>query len=203
MERVAKLNNPIPIRPTKRKEHQVKKVLLLSFSLLIAAVISCQRVGQSRDNSLLKPGDEIGSMIITTGTYDSPPLWAFCSLIREDGHATSVDCQVPPLHRLAIGHTLGVANPALQSLDWSALNWELSLDGQAIDLKAFGTNDFVRPDLAPSPSLVRKIFRKFKAWDVILINPSPGVHTLAGTAYDEAETYTWMVNFTVEASLTL
>jgi hypothetical protein len=85
-------------------------------------------------------------------------------------------------------------------LDWSALKWELSLDGQAIDLKAFGTYDFIRTDLAPSPSLIREIFRPAKAWDVVLIQPTSGAHTLAGMAYDESETYTWTVNFTGKTS---
>lgn len=178
----------------------MKKIFLLSFSMLLAVVIAYQPIVQSMNDSMLKPGDEINGMIITTGIYGSPPLWVFCSPARQDRHATSVDCHVPALSKLAIGHTFGVADSALQSVDWSALNWELSVDGQSVDLKAFGMDDFVRPDLASSPSPVREIFRQVRAWDVILINPTSGVHTLLGMAYDESKIYTWTVNFTVEAS---
>ena len=175
----------------------MKKVLLLSFSLLIAVVIACQPVGQSTDNSMLKPGDEIDGMVITTGISESPPLLAFCSPALENDGATTVDCQVPPSPKLAIGHSFGVADQALQAMDWSALTWELSLDGHSIDLQAFGIHDFVIPDLAPRPSPIREIFRQMKAWDVVLTNPTPGVHTLHGVARSEADTYRWAVNFTI------
>ena len=180
----------------------MKNLLLLAFTLLFSIVIACQHVGKSVNNPALKPGDEIGGMIITTGMHDAAPLWAFCSPVREDGHARSVDCRVPSLSKLAIGHTLGLADPVLQALDWSTLNWELSLDGQTVDLKAFGTYDYLQPDLALSPSPIREVFREFKAWDVILIHPTSGAHTLFGRAQDESEIYAWTVNFTVDAART-
>ena len=178
----------------------MKKVWLLSFNLLIVVVgVACQPVGQSTDKSMLKPGDEIDGMVITTGTAKAPPLWAFCSPALESDGATIADCQVPPLSKLAIGHTFGVADPALQSMDWSALAWELYLDEQPIDLEAFGIYDFVMPDLAPYPSPVREVFRQLKSWDVVLINPTPGAHTLRGIARAEADLYKWAVNLVIEA----
>ena len=179
----------------------MKNVLLLSFSILIAIGVACQPVGPLTNDASLKPGDEIDGMILSTRASESLPLWIFCPSTLEK-HGMSIDCQVPSVPRLAIGHTLGVTDPALQALDWSVLNWELSLDGQPIDLKAFGICEFVWPGLAASPSPIREIFRHTKAWDVVLINPTPGAHTLSGVAYDEAETYAWTVNFTVEASHT-
>jgi hypothetical protein len=40
-----------------------------------------------------------------------------------------------------------------------------------------------------------------KVWDVVLANPTPGMHSLQGRAYTEADTYHWVVNFIVDASL--
>lgn len=169
--------------------------------LMIAVVIACQPAGQYTDNSMLKPGDEVNGMVITTGTSEAPMLWAFCPPALENEGAITADCQVPPLSRLAIGHPFGMADPALQALDWSALTWELYLDGAPLDLEAFGIHKYVMPDLAPHPSPIREIFRQMKAWDVVLINPTPGVHTLRGRAYTGTDIYTWIVNFTIEASL--
>jgi hypothetical protein len=180
----------------------MKNLLMLGFNVLLGVVIACRPIAQSMSNSMLKPGDEIGDMIITTGAGQSPPLSAFCEANFNHADGSSIDCQVPPVASLAIGHTLGLTDPALQTTDWSALHWELSLDGQTIDLMAFGIYDFAQPDLAPSPSPIREIFRHVKAWDVVLINPASGRHTLSGMAYDEAVTYLWMANFTVEASHT-
>jgi hypothetical protein len=177
----------------------MKNFLLLGFNLLLAVAIACQPVGQSMDNPMLKPGDEVNDMLITTGAAKVPPLWAFCPPSPVNDAVRAVDCRVPSLPRLSIGHTFRLADPVLQTLDWSALTWELSVDGQMVDLEAFGTYDFAVPDLAPHPSPLREIFRQFKAWDVILTNLMPGAHTLHGIAYSQAVTYTWTVNFTVEA----
>jgi hypothetical protein len=149
--------------------------------------------------SMLKPGDQIDGMILATGAADAPPLWAFCSPAPENDGGITLSCQVPPLPKLAIGHTFGVANQALQALDWSAINWELYLDGYPLDVEAFGVHNYVMPDLAPGPSPIREIFRQMKTWDVVLTNPTPGIHILRGTAYTEGDTYTWVVNFTFEA----
>jgi len=178
----------------------MKNFLLLAFTLLFAIVVACQPVEQPGNNSTLKPGDEINGMVVATGAAKAPPLWAFCSPALENEGVLTVDCQVPSLSRLAIGHPFEGVHHALQTLDWSKLNWEFSLDGQAVDLKAFGIYDCVWPDLSPRPSPIREIFRQFKAWDVILIHPTAGAHTLSGMAQDGFETYTWTANFTVDAS---
>lgn len=145
----------------------------------------------------LQPGDDIAGMGLTTGAETAPPLWAFCSPAFENDGVLSSDCQVPALSRLAIGHTFGVADEVLQALDWSALTWELTLDGQALDVQAFGIHEFTIPDLAPWPASIREIFRRGRAWDVVLINPTLGEHTLHGVARAEAATFRWVVNFTV------
>lgn len=179
----------------------MKKFWLLSFNLLIIVVIACEPVRQSTDRSMLKPGDEIDGMVITTGIAKTLPLWAFCSPALENNGVVSVDCRVPSLSRLAIGHTFGLADSALQTLDWSTLSWELDLDGHLLDLEAFGIYDYVMPELAPHPSPIREVFRQFKAWDVVLTNPKPGMHILHGVARAETDTYGWVVNFNIEGPL--
>jgi len=178
----------------------MKKFLLFTFSLLTAVVIlACQPAWQSADDPLLKPGDKMDSMVITTGTMGVPPLWAFCSAARESDSMIAVDCHVPSLSKLAIGQPFDGADQALQALDWSALTWQLSLDGHPLDLATFGLYTYVLPDLASSPSPIREVFRQVKAWDVVLINPPAGIHTLYGIANSEADTYRWVVSFTIES----
>jgi hypothetical protein len=178
----------------------MNKVFLLSFTLFVSTVTACQPVRQPTDNPMVEPGDEIDGMVITNGTADAPALEAFCSPALENDRSMTVQCQVPPLPRLAIGRTFGKLGRTLQDLDWSLLTWELYLDKHLLDLAAFGLYDYVVPDLAESPSPIREIFRQVRAWDVILLNPTSGRHRLHGTAYDEANAYTWTVIFTVQAS---
>jgi hypothetical protein len=179
----------------------MKNVLLLCCSLLVAIGIACQPAGQSTDKSELKPGDEINGMIVTTGAAEVPPLLAFCSPAQEKEGITTVDCHVPLVSRLAIGHPFEGPDQALQTLHWSARTWQLSLDRHPLDLDAFGFYTYVVPDLAPGPSPVREVFRQKKAWDVVLVHPTPGLHTLRGTARTGNNTFAWVVNFTVESSL--
>ena len=179
----------------------MKRFLLFTFGLLMAVVVLAYQPGrQSAGDRLLKPGDQIGGMVITTGVAEASPLWAFCSHTVENDNVTHVDCQVPPLSKLAIGHLFGEADRTLQASDWSTLTWELSLDEHSLDLAAFGIHHYVMPGLASPPSPIREVFRQKKAWDVVLTNPTPGMHSLRGRARTGAHTYTWVVNFTVAAS---
>lgn len=134
----------------------MNKILLLTFNALILPVlIACQSVEPPSHHSLLKPGDEISGMVITTGTAQAYPLWIFCSPPQENNDIVFEDCQVPPGMRLAIFHTFGAVDRALQTSDWPELTWTLSLDGERVDLPSFGTLDFVTPGLANHPSPVR------------------------------------------------
>ena len=181
------------------------KSLILAgmFAFIITAcgksIIRAQSFGQSMAYPMLDPGDTIGSMIVTTGVDESVPLWAFCLPTVESDRLITVECREMSFPELAIGHTFGVVELVPKSFDWSELMWEMYLDEQPINLSAFGTYDFVHPDIAFSPSPIREVFRKLTVWDVVLVNPALGAHTLRGLARTEAETYTWIVNFTIEA----
>lgn len=152
---------------------------------------------------MLKPGEKIDDMVITTGVEHALPLSAFCSATQENDHSIRVDCVEPAVcANLAIGDTFGVMNLIPSSISWKELNWEMSVDGYPIDLEAFGVSNFVYPDLAPRPSPIREVFKSSRLWNVILINPTPGTHKLQGQAKspDGKAAYTWVVNFTVPSS---
>jgi hypothetical protein len=156
----------------------------------------------------LQPGETIEEMALTTGVEDAYPLSAFCSATKENDYSIRVDCgELSVCANLAIGQTFGVIdlihamNLIPQPINWDELVWEMSVDGYPIDLEAFGVEDIVYPDLARSPSPVREVFKMERLWNVVLVNPTPGMHTLQGRAHhrDGAEPYTWTVNFTVAA----
>src|SRR5215211_3039728 len=114
---------------------------------------------------MLKPGEKIADMVITTGVERAYPLSAFCSATKENDHSIRVDCgELSVCANVAIGQTFGVMglihamNLIPQPINWEELIWEMSVDGHPIDLEAFGVYDFVHPDLAPSPSPVREVF---------------------------------------------
>ena len=156
--------------------------------------------GRFFTNPTLKPGEMIDEMVVTSGVGDAYPLSAFCSPTKENDYSIRVDCgELTFCANVAIGETFGVTDLIPASIDRDDLTWEMSLDGHSIGLGAFGIADFVHPDLALSPSPVREVFKAGRVWNVVLVNPTLGVHTLHGQAQprDGAEPYTWTVKFSV------
>src|SRR5687767_11595680 len=137
----------------------------LLFAGLIFVLTACQSVGQRGE--MFQPGDMVGGMSLTTGAQDAPPLWAFCSPAQYVGNTTTSNCHVPVVPRLAIGHILMPGDDTLTGLDWSEVSWELMINGQPVDLKSFGTYEFVLPAMSHDPSPIREVFVQFTAWDVV------------------------------------
>lgn len=177
--------------------------VFVPLMVVVAWLAACldQNSTQLPPNALLKPGDQIDGMIITTGAADAPPLWAFCSPAQENQHVTKTDCRVSlKISKIAIGHVLNIVSEIPTRLDWSGFTWELLVDEQPIDLTSFGTYDFVMPTMPPSPSPIREVFEVFTAWDVVLTNLKPGLHTVQGLAQSESDTYSWNAILTIEGS---
>ncbi len=160
-------------------------------------------------NRLLKPENSIGNMVVTTGSREAPHILESCPFdpsmsagFTIPGIAT-IDCRLPQYPQLAIGIPWYTADAALRESNWLALTWELYIDGQQVDLDAFGTYDI---DLQ-----LRGDFTKLRSWDVMLKPLTPGMHTLRsvirlnqqitdGVTNLEAGTYEMIINFTVPES---
>jgi hypothetical protein len=155
------------------------------------------------NDPMLTPGEMIGDMVLTTGVKNAVPFWILCSNTKENDHSIRVDCGELSYAELAIGHTFGVMDLIRQCINWEDYTWEMSVDGHSIDLKAFGVSDIVRPNLVSRTSPVHERIRQERLWNVVLVNPTPGIHKLQGQvqSLDGAETYTWVVNFTVASPL--
>ena len=156
--------------------------------------------GKNIAASALKPGEKVNDMVIATGVENAYPLSAFCKPVKENAHSIRMDCDVLSIRaNIAVGDTSAMMDLIPSTMDWNELVWEMSVDGHPIDLEAFGIYEVVRPYMTTKPSPVREAFKWFRLWDVVLVNPTPGGHTVQGQAQsqDGTETYTWAVNFTV------
>ena len=167
------------------------------YFVMLFVLTACQAAGKPLNAAMMRPGDTIDGMSLTTGAKDAPPLWAFCSPAQYAGKTATSECNVPIIPKLAIGHILMPGDDTLTRLDWSEISWELTIDDQPIDLKSFGTYDFVMPAMSHNPSPVREVFLKFTAWDVVLTNLNPGEHTLQGSARMGNDSYTWVIHLTI------
>ncbi|HJR80325.1 MAG TPA: hypothetical protein VJ821_09655 [Anaerolineales bacterium] len=168
----------------------VKVVLAFIFAFL-------QSDAAAAHTSILTVGDEVDGMTLTTGAADARPLWVFCASDVSE-NVTTTNCRVPQISKLAIGHVFLGRENVFSGTEWSELKWELYIDDQYIDLNQFGTYDYVLPAMAPNPSLVREVFMKFTAWDIVLTNLQPGAHTIDGRVVAGAEEFSWVVNLVIE-----
>lgn len=184
--------------------YQVFRIkVFVPLTVVVAWLAAClgQNSTQLPPDPVLEPGDQIDGMVLTTGAADAPPLWAFCSPVQENQHVTKTHCRIPPmLSKVAIGPATNIVKDNSTKLDWSEFTWELFVDEQPIELTSFGTYDFVMPIMPPSPSPIREVFEVFTAWDVVLTNLKPGLHTVQGMAQSESDTYSWIAILTIEAS---
>ena len=187
---------------------------LMTITVFVAAVMLVMSGALYAQATGLKPGDSIGTMSVRSGGSDGPPIWAFCAPVFLNPGVTTTECNVPALPELAIGHGFYAADEARRDAGWQAMSWELYVDGQQVDLDAFGTEEGDLP-LAPGqpgydPN--REVIAKLRGWDVVLVNPTAGAHTLRsvlnvsqeidnGFHKMSAGTYELVVNFSVEAAI--
>jgi hypothetical protein len=183
---------------TRRKSTRIplRILFLLLIGGMIFALASCRRQVPFTPR-ILREGDNLNGMVVTTGIADAPPLEAFCNFKLDEDITPSIDCQVPPLPKLAIGHMIGLTGGRLQELDWSKLDWQVYLDGYRLDLETFGGSSYVEPEIMSAPSPIREVFKQKKTWDIVLINPTFGLHTLLCTVKTNSVVYDWAVNFMI------
>jgi hypothetical protein len=181
------------------KKAQMDKILFgkVSYVALLLMLTACQAAGQPLSASLFKPGDTLDGMSLTTSAKDAAPLWVFCSPTQSTGNTTTSECSVPIVPRLAIGYLLLPENDSLLKMDWSEIDWKLTVDDQPIDLKRFGIYSFIRPVLLHAASPVREIFVSFPVWDVVLTDLKPGKHTIHGSAKMGTDSYRWIIHLAI------
>lgn len=143
---------------------------LRAYSTIVCLLIL---VGCAGSGDLLRPGDKVGAVLLSRTTSESLPYSSYCQRSADTpsplapGSYTS-SCTVPATASLWIDD--GWISLTQQDLDasWSAMSWQLYVDGQQVDLKAFGTvEDPGEGDQA----------LKSRSWDLALANPT-GQHTI-------------------------
>jgi hypothetical protein len=119
----------------------------------------------------VKPGGKIGTMTLVRGVSYESDLELFnvdtCRANFTKPGRYHRSCQIPNVRKVFIGFSFYAATK--QALDrlWKATAWTAWLDGRLVSLPPFGTNDRTRRNGA----VVR-------AWNVILVDPTTGKHTL-------------------------
>lgn len=141
---------------------------------------------------LLGPGDPIGDMLLAAGGRDSAArLWEFCDSDVTESGVLVRKCTVPARPSLFVGW--GAWGDTTEQLDaqWNAASWQLELDGEGINLPAFGSADY-------------DVGFKLRLWNVVLDRPTAGEHTLRYIRQSQegiTTDVTWAFDVTAPAAL--
>jgi hypothetical protein len=168
------------------------------FILFLFTLTACQSTEEFPSKIMIKPGDNIHGMTLTKGTADAAPLWVFCSSPEQNDQMITAECQIPLSTKLAIGQFFSPLDKTLTDLDWSKFTWNLSIDGQSLDLDAFGTYNYALPAQSHPPCPIREVFIKSTSWDIVLSELKPGRYTLQALAQAETGAYIWLINLVIE-----
>lgn len=186
------------------------KTRLIGITMLVVAILALPAALWAQE--ALQPGDSVGEMSLRAGGSQGPPIWAFCAAGFPNPGVTTTECTVPPLPEMPIGHGCYGVDEAGRDAMWNAQTWELYLDGQQVNLDAFGTYD---ADLPLAPGQIgydpnEEVIAKLRSWDVVLVGPTAGAHTLRSVVHVSqdvdngfhtmaAGTYELVVNFAIAA----
>ena len=145
---------------------------LINTGLVAAVLVFCSACNGTKDlaENLIKPDDQLGGMLVTTGEGRETTIFDYCDPFTEGPGVYVRDCSVPPIPNLKIGWGwLADTEDMLDSI-WKTFSWEMTLDGRQIDLSAFGTRD--RSLILGGRSVI------LREWNVVLDKATLGEHTL-------------------------
>jgi hypothetical protein len=145
--------------------------------LVLGILVGIRLVGDGgpaspRPSVLLGPGAELDGMRLTTAYDFDSDIFTYCDPIILQYGTYARDCEVPQLGRLMIGHGALATSQELLEQEWQAQRWRLYLDGQEVDLSAFGT----LPDRSYVDTDLGEVW--VRQWAVTLVYPTRGQHTL-------------------------
>jgi hypothetical protein len=180
----------------------MKKLVYLTTLVLIANVlVSCAKATPEMVDGTPKPVYKFGEMTVEEHDKNGriyPELAAYCDHLPEltkPGTQTA-DCDVPLIPRLQINIEWYAKDTAILESNWSAMSWELYIDGSQINLDEF--EQWNR----------HQGIRISRGWVIDLVNPTAGKHTLRlvwksdvpiddGIQTYSPGTYEYIANFTV------
>lgn len=142
------------------------------FFLLSAVVLSsCQPATEAPalpDVVMLQPGDMIADMKLVTSSpaKAANTIFNYCTpYLGSQPAVLTFECQTPRSDFLFIGYGEIANSKDELEKKWKTRTWDLFVDGNPVDLSAFGTLDVDRG-------------KKIRVWNVGLENISPGAHVL-------------------------
>jgi hypothetical protein len=127
--------------------------------------------------STIEPRTRVNGMLVVQGSSrrsETSLFGVYCDPIVLTPGRRSRECgRVPAFSRIYVGYGL-FAPKAIFERTWKGTTWAMWLDGQRVDLRAFGTSDRVLPKFAPAGNKDVVL----REWSIVLVDPTPGRHKI-------------------------
>jgi len=131
-------------------------ITVLAAALLTACTSSAVETSQE---DMIQPGDMIGETVIRKTVDESetfPVLWHFCdAMLAALTDEKTEECVAAYQPTIFMGQGLGEADLEKRNEYWGNMTWEVSINGQQVDLESFGT--------------IEALGGRF--WNIVLENP--------------------------------
>jgi hypothetical protein len=164
-------------------------------AVLCAALSALARA----DSVTIEPRTRVNGMLVVQSSSrqsETSLFGGYCDPVVLTSGRRSRNCgTIPRWSRLYVGYGL-FARPSSIERAWKATTWKLWLDGQPIDLTAFGTSDRVLPKYGPADGKDVVL----REWSIVLVRPTPGAHRIRYRTADADGVMDTTWNFRVRAS---
>ena len=167
----------------------MKRLALMVFILwMTGLLVACAQTKPTESSDLIRPGDLVGDFLVTTGEEGNFTYGFDVDCSEEvSGQETNQSC------KLEVGEIINITtgiydDTSSGKLDeyWSNSNYQLFIEGQPVDLTAFGTVEYTHP-----------IVGVIRFWNVVISTSKPGEITTndsgvaGGDAFESTTTFTF------------
>ena len=160
------------------KEISMKRTIIDGLLIVVFALILASCANTDPEDTI-NPGDKIGNFLITTGT-DEEVTYVSKLHCPFDAKTSTESCEIP------VGTKVNVSNSFYDPNDrngaglddiWARHTYEMSIEGQPVNLEAFGPINTSHP-----------VVGKMLNWNVVIVTDTPGTISIMGTATLDDET---------------
>jgi hypothetical protein len=140
-------------------------------------LVAAASAREERGGGTIEPSTRVNGMLVVQGRAqraDTTIFGYYCdAVVLESGRFARTCRRIPHVSRLFVGYGIFTAPRAIER-EWKTSKWEMWIDGQHVNLAAFGTTDRT---LAKYPPANGKDVT-LREWSVTLVKPTPGRHTI-------------------------
>jgi hypothetical protein len=167
----------------------MKRLVFPSLVVMFVIVFSaCSGTTPQPVDEPITPGGKINDLLITTG--DGEDVTYVTQLHCPYEESTGIEsCELPVGTKVNISQGIFAPPSGEMTLDevWSGMTYEMTIEGYAVDIEAFGTVEFQN-----------QLVGTVRVWNVVVVTKKPGTITAHSTGIVEGDPieYTAKITFT-------